>query len=60
MSERDFDEGARVYTYDSFGFEQKGTIHQNSEYPDVSDYYITYDDGEECAVLDLSKVHIID
>jgi len=53
-------EGDRVYSY---GFDDKwrpqrlyGTLHKNEDHPDVSEWYIAYDDGQECAVLDMSLV----
>jgi hypothetical protein len=53
-------EGDRVYSY---GYDDKwkpqrlyGTLHKNEDYPEVSDWYIAYDDGQECAVLEMSLV----
>ncbi len=53
-------EGDRVYCYDLIDGRPNrvyGTIHRNVDNPDVSDWYIDYDDGEECAVLDISLVY---
>jgi hypothetical protein len=48
----EFKEGERVYCF-GFGYQKDyGTIHKNTEYPNVSEWYIRYDDGEECAVVD--------
>jgi|LakMenE01Jun11ns_1017448.scaffolds.fasta_scaffold7577049_1 hypothetical protein len=49
-------EGDRVYTYDLDNSKCFGTIHKNKEYPNVSEWYVKYDDGQECAVLDLSLI----
>ena len=51
-----FNDGDRVYCY-YFGKIINGTIHKNVEFPKVSKYYIKYDDGEECAVLDINQVY---
>lgn len=48
-------EGDRVYTYDAFAANQTriyGTLYKNSEYPEVSEWYVDYDDANQCAVLD--------
>ena len=53
-------EGDRVYSY---GYDDNwkpkrlyGTLHKNEDFPEVSEWYIDYDDGQECAVLDMSLV----
>lgn len=51
----------RVYSYDynvETGDPQRcyGTLHKNEDYPEVSEWYITYDDGQDCAVLEMSLV----
>jgi hypothetical protein len=53
-------EGDRVYSY---GYDDKwkpqrvyGTLHKNEDFPEVSEWYIAYDDGQECAVLEMSLV----
>jgi hypothetical protein len=53
-------EGDRVYSY---GYDDNwkpqrlyGTLHKNEDFSEVSEWYIAYDDGEECAVLDMSLV----
>ena len=53
-------EGDRVYSYD-YDKNLKpsrcyGTLHKNEDYPNVSEWYIAYDDGQECAVLEISLV----
>lgn len=53
-------DGDRVYSY-GYNKDMKperlyGTLHKNEDYPHVSDWYIAYDDGEECAVLELGLV----
>lgn len=59
MGKPKFKEGDRVFSY-GFGYEQhNGTIHKNTEYPEVSEWYIKYDDGEECAVLDINEVYLL-
>lgn len=50
-------EGDRVYSYDFDSSRVYGTLHKNEDHPEVSDYYIEYDDGQECAVLDISSVY---
>lgn len=54
-------EGDRVYThdYDKSGrvIRCYGTLHKNEDYPNVSDYYIAYDDGGEFAVLEMGLVY---
>ena len=54
------DEGDRVYSY---GYDDNwkpqrlyGTLHKNEDFPEVSEWYIAYDDGQECAVLEMSLV----
>lgn len=55
--ENEFKEGDRVYTYDSFEPGKfYGTIFKNTEYPNVSEWYIKYDNGDEFSVLDLEQV----
>jgi len=52
-------EGDRVYTH---GFTEHGwsrfygTLYRNTEFPEVSDWWIEYDDKEQFAVLDFSDV----
>lgn len=53
-------EGDRVYSFD-YDKDLKpsryyGTLHKNTDYPHVSEWYIAYDDGHDCAVLDMSLV----
>lgn len=53
-------EGDRVYSYD-YNSEWKlervyGTLLKNKEYPNVSEWFIAYDDGQNCAVLDTSLI----
>mgnify|MGYP006268344627 CR=1 FL=1 len=54
-------EGDRVYSYD-YDVETVapqrcyGTLYKNEDYPEVSEWYIAYDDGQECAVLEMSLV----
>jgi len=52
-----FTEGERVWCYDFDGSKVQGSIHRNTDHPDVSDWYIKYDDGHECAVLDENSVN---
>ena len=50
-------EGDRVFTY-GYRYEvHEGTIHKNTEYPEVSEWYIKYDDGSEFAVLNINGVY---
>ncbi len=50
-------DGDRVYVYDEHDARLYGTLYKNEDFPHVSDYYIKYDDGKECAVLDMSSVY---
>lgn len=52
-------EGDRVFThgFTDNGWERHyGTLHRNTEFPEVSDWWIDYDDKEQFAVLDFSDV----
>lgn len=49
-------EGDRVYAYDINGKRVYGTLLPNDEYKDVSEWYVKYDDGAECAVLDFNFI----
>jgi hypothetical protein len=52
-------EGYRVFTHEftNNGWcKYYGTLHKNEDYPEVSEWYIDYDDGQECAVLEMSLV----
>jgi len=53
-------EGDRVYSYDydnnSKPSRYYGTLRKNTDYPHVSEWYIAYDDGHDCAVLEMSLV----
>lgn len=51
-----FKDGDNVYSFDHSGKKQYGIIHKNIDFPEISEWYIKYDDGEECAVLDLNLV----
>lgn len=60
IKEQKFKEGDRVFSY-GFGYEQHdGTIYKNTEHPEVSEWYIKYDDGEESAVVDINGVYRLD
>jgi hypothetical protein len=47
-------EGDRVFAYDLDSKRVYGTLYRNKDYPEVSEWYVQYDDGEDCAVLDFS------
>ena len=52
-------EGDRVYTHgftDNGRGRHYGSLHKNDEFPNVSDWFIDYDDGEQYAVLDFDDV----
>ena len=51
-------EGQKVFCLDFDGSRINGTIHKNKEYPHVSEWYTKYEDGEECAVLDINQVYV--
>ena len=53
-------DGDRVYSY-GYDIERNptrmyGTLHKNEDNPEVSEWYIAYDDGYECAVLFMELV----
>ena len=52
-------EGDRVYSHDIINGETVrcyGTLHENVDNPEVSEWYIKYDDGEEFAVVEMGLV----
>jgi hypothetical protein len=52
-------EGDRVFTHsftDNGWGRHYGTLHRNTEFPEVSDWCIHYDDREQFAVLDFADV----
>lgn len=52
-------EGDRVFTHgftDNGWGRHYGTLHRNTEFPEVSDWWIEYDDKEQFAVLDFADV----
>jgi len=55
--QKKYNEGDRVWCLDIDGEKKHGNIYLNSDQPNVSEWYIRYDDGEECAVLDISQVY---
>jgi len=57
MDSQIFNEGERVYVFDFDCKQLNGTIHKNIDYPDVSEWFIKYDDGEEYAVIDINSVY---
>ena len=52
--ETELKQGDRVYSFDIDGSVVYGVLYKND--PGFSEWQIKYDDGEECAVLDLSLV----
>lgn len=48
--------GERVYSFDFDGKKYYGTLYKNEDYPEVSLWYIKYDDGNEFAVLEYKLV----
>jgi hypothetical protein len=48
-------EGDRVKTLDFSGWVY-GTLHKNTKYPHVSEWYVAFDDGEEYAVLSYNNI----
>lgn len=48
--------GDRVFCYDWTGQKCFGILHRNEDYPEVSEFFIRYEDGEELAVLDINSV----
>lgn len=53
MKPEDAKEGLRVV--DSEGF---GTLHENIGHKDVSEWYVHWDDGSDCAVLDFDYLEV--
>ena len=53
----EFNQCDKVYCYDLDGIRKYGIILKNTDYPNVSEWYIKYEDGEECAVLEISLVY---
>ena len=49
-------EGDRVYTYDFDNTRVYGTLLPNDDYKEVSEWYVEYDDGVACAVLDFNQI----
>lgn len=49
-------EGDRVYTYELDGKRIYGTLLPNDEHPEVSEWCVEYDDGENFAVLDFKQI----
>lgn len=54
-------EGDRVYTHD---FNEKGkivrvygTLKPNEDHKEVSEWYVEYDDGMDCAVLNYNDIY---
>jgi len=56
----ELNEGDKVYTYDydTDGLLKKyhGILHKNIDHPEVSEWYVKYDDGNDCAVLDFGQI----
>ncbi len=48
--------GDRVCAFDLDGHKYEGILLLNSDHPHVSKYYVKYDDGNECDVLDLKLI----
>lgn len=46
-----FTENEQVYVHDEHGSKIYGILHKNTEHPEVSEWYIHFQDGEKCAVL---------
>ncbi len=53
----EIENGDRVYSFDWDGSIVFGTLYSNDDYPEVSEWYIAYDDGFEGAVLDMRFVY---
>ena len=52
-------EGDKVFTHgftDNGWGRHYGLLYKNEEFPNVSEWWIDYDDGEQCAVLDFNDV----
>lgn len=54
-----FKERDRVFVHDMNGDRCYGFIRKNVDHPNVSEWYIEYDDGKQMAVLDLNQVYQI-
>lgn len=47
-------------TYDMFSDTNVyGVMHHNTEHPNVSEYYVTYDDGQEYAVFVMEAINLV-
>lgn len=57
MAQIKFKEGDKVFSYGFLHEKYNGTLLKNTEHPEVSEWYIKYDDGIECAVLDINGVY---
>lgn len=49
-------EGARVYCFDFDAKKVYGTLYLNKDYQHVSRWFIAFDDGNDCAVLNEQSV----
>lgn len=54
MTAEEAKEGLKVF--DSLGV---GTLHKNTGYEHVSNWYVEWEDGEVCAVLDFDYLEIL-
>lgn len=55
QKETKFKEGDRVWTFDVDGEKVWGTLIRN-ENKTISEWAVNYDDGECCAVLDITQI----
>lgn len=58
MKLKQFKAGDRVYAHGLDSKKYHGTIHKNTEFPNISEWYVKYDDGKECAIIDIDSVFI--
>lgn len=57
MKESEAKEGIKVWTTDLDFSRINGTLHKNIEHPEVSKWYVKYEDGQEFAVLDFNYLY---
>lgn len=50
-------DGMRVFTNDLDGSRQYGTLRQGETFRGPEDWYVEYDDGQSCIVLDFSTIY---
>ncbi len=52
--------GDRIYTYEVDGTKVFGTLQRGETFRGPDDWFVDYDDGESCVVLDMDQIFKID